>query len=110
MAKTSEQSQEILQDQQAREAYFTASQRQLVWARFKKQRAAMTAAIVLVVLVGWSFLFKCWPVVCQRHACMECVPSIRLHEYIEQRRGQARPVPRIRFPSTAARETPCSAR
>ena len=51
MAKTSEQSQEILQDQQAREAYFTASQRQLVWARFKKQRAAMTAAMVLVVLV-----------------------------------------------------------
>ena len=51
MAKTSEQSQEMLQDQQAREAYFTASQRQLVWARFKKQRAAMTAAMVLVVLV-----------------------------------------------------------
>lgn len=35
----------------AREAYFTASQRQLIWARFKKQRAAMIAAIVLVVMV-----------------------------------------------------------
>ena len=38
-------------DQTAREAYFTASQRQLIWARFKKQRAAMIAAMVLAVLV-----------------------------------------------------------
>ncbi len=35
----------------AREAYFTASQRQLIWARFKKQRAAMIAAVVLVVMI-----------------------------------------------------------
>ncbi len=42
---------QTVRDQKAREAYFTASQRQLVWARFKKQRAAMTAAMVLVVLV-----------------------------------------------------------
>jgi peptide/nickel transport system permease protein len=40
-----------LNDQKAKEAYFTASQRQLVWARFKKQRAAMTAATVLIVLI-----------------------------------------------------------
>src|SRR6056300_951958 len=39
------------QDQKAKEAYFTASQRQLVWARFKKQRAAMVAAAVLIVLI-----------------------------------------------------------
>ena len=39
-----------LTKQQAKEAYFTASQRQLVWARFKKQRAAMTAAAVLIFL------------------------------------------------------------
>jgi peptide/nickel transport system permease protein len=35
----------------AKEAYFTASQGQLIWARFKKQRAAMIAAIVLGVLI-----------------------------------------------------------
>ena len=35
----------------SKEAYFTASQRQLIWARFKKQRAAMVAAAVLVVLI-----------------------------------------------------------
>ncbi len=39
------------EDQRSKEAYFTASQRQLIWARFKKQRAAMVAAAVLVVLV-----------------------------------------------------------
>ena len=34
-----------------REAYFTASQGQLIWSRFKRQRAAMVAAVVLVVLI-----------------------------------------------------------
>lgn len=38
-------------DQKAKEAYFTASQGQLIWARFKKQRAAMIAACVLVFLM-----------------------------------------------------------
>ena len=42
---------ETIQDQKAKEAYFTASQGQLIWARFKKQRAAMVAAVVLVVLI-----------------------------------------------------------
>ncbi|MEM1352154.1 MAG: ABC transporter permease subunit, partial [Pseudomonadota bacterium] len=37
--------------QEAKEAYFTASQGQLIWARFRKQRAAMVAASVLVVLI-----------------------------------------------------------
>ena len=45
------QTAETLLEQKAREAYFTASQRQLVWARFKKQRSAMTAATILVVLI-----------------------------------------------------------
>ena len=40
-----------LQDQKAKEAYFTASQGQLIWARFKKQRSAMIAAVVLVFLI-----------------------------------------------------------
>ena len=37
--------------EQSKEAYYTASQMQLVWARFKRQRAAMVAGIVLVVFV-----------------------------------------------------------
>ena len=36
-------------ERRAREAYFTASQGQLIWARFKKQRAAMVAASLLLV-------------------------------------------------------------
>jgi peptide/nickel transport system permease protein len=35
----------------SKEAYFTASQGQLIWARFKKQRAAMVAACVLAFLI-----------------------------------------------------------
>ena len=42
---------ESLTNQKAKEAYFTASQSQLIWARFKKQRAAMVAATVLIVLI-----------------------------------------------------------
>ena len=38
-------------DQKRKEAYFTASQRQLIWARFKKQRAAMIGAAVLITLI-----------------------------------------------------------
>ncbi len=38
-------------NQKAKEAYYTASQGQLIWARFKKQRAAMIAALVLAVLI-----------------------------------------------------------
>ncbi|WP_336097641.1 ABC transporter permease [Roseovarius sp. CH_XMU1461] len=38
-------------ERRAKEAYFTASQGQLIWARFRKQRAAMIAACVLVFLI-----------------------------------------------------------
>ena len=38
-------------ERRAKEAYFTASQSQLIWARFKKQRAAMVAACVLLFLI-----------------------------------------------------------
>ena len=38
-------------DQKSKEAYFTASQSQLIWSRFKKQRSAMIAAAVLVFLM-----------------------------------------------------------
>ncbi len=42
-------------DQSAKDAYFTASQGQLIWARFKKQKAAMVGAWVLVFLVLSGF-------------------------------------------------------
>ncbi len=38
-------------DLKAKEKYFTASQRQLIWARFRKNRSAMVAGTVLIVLV-----------------------------------------------------------
>jgi peptide/nickel transport system permease protein len=38
-------------DQSAKDAYFTASQGQLIWTRFKKQKAAMVGAWVLVALI-----------------------------------------------------------
>jgi peptide/nickel transport system permease protein len=38
-------------DQNAKDAYFTASQSQLIWTRFKKQKAAMFGAWVLVILI-----------------------------------------------------------
>ena len=38
-------------ERRAKEAYFTASQAQLIWARFRKQRAAMIGASVLIVLI-----------------------------------------------------------
>lgn len=43
---------EELAEQKRKEAYFTASQMQLVWARFKKNRTAMVAASVLLFIVG----------------------------------------------------------
>ncbi|NOX73017.1 MAG: ABC transporter permease [Alphaproteobacteria bacterium] len=38
-------------DQKSKEAYFTAGQGQLIWTRFKKQRAAMIGALVLGMLI-----------------------------------------------------------
>ena len=38
-------------DQSAKDAYFTASQGQLIWTRFKKQKSAMVGAWVLVFLI-----------------------------------------------------------
>ena len=38
-------------DQNAKDAYFTASQSQLIWTRFKKQKAAMFGAWVLIILI-----------------------------------------------------------
>ena len=47
-ATTSRRSQK---DIEARESYFTASQGQLIWARFKKNRTAMIALWVLIAMV-----------------------------------------------------------
>ncbi len=38
-------------DQKRKEAYFTAGQGQLIWTRFKKQKAAMAGAVVLIFLI-----------------------------------------------------------
>ena len=42
-------------DRKRKESYFTASQRQLIWARFKKNLAAMVAGFVLIGLVLIGF-------------------------------------------------------
>ncbi len=42
-------------DQKRKEAYFTASQGTLIWTRFKKQKAAMVGAGVLVVMILSGF-------------------------------------------------------
>jgi peptide/nickel transport system permease protein len=39
-------------EQRAKEAYFTASQTQLIWARFKRSRSAMVAGVVLIMMVA----------------------------------------------------------
>ena len=38
-------------DQKLKEAYFTASQSELIWARFRKSRMAMAAGIALLVMI-----------------------------------------------------------
>ena len=38
-------------DQKLKEAYFTASQRQLIWQRFKKNKSALIGAWVLIILI-----------------------------------------------------------
>ncbi|WP_193170139.1 ABC transporter permease [Nisaea nitritireducens] len=43
------------EDQKSKEAYFTASQMQLVWARFRKNKAAMIAGMVLIAIVLMGF-------------------------------------------------------
>ena len=42
---------EILAEQKRKEAYFTAGQTQLIWARFRKNKTAMTAGAILIVLI-----------------------------------------------------------
>jgi len=42
-------------DQKRKEAYFTAGQGQLIWTRFKKQKAAMVGAGILIVLILSGF-------------------------------------------------------
>ncbi len=39
------------EDQKLKEAYFTASQRQLIWQRFKKNKSALIGAWVLILLI-----------------------------------------------------------
>jgi len=44
-----------LSDQKLKEAYFTASQGQLIWTRFKSNRTAMIAAWILIIMVLSGF-------------------------------------------------------
>ncbi len=50
-AKTDAHAVDANVDQKRKEAYFTAGQGRLIWDRFKKQRAAMVGAAVLVFLI-----------------------------------------------------------
>ena len=43
---------DALAEQRRKEAYFTASQAQLIWARFRRNRSAMIAGSVLIVLIA----------------------------------------------------------
>lgn len=40
-----------LEDQKLKEAYFTASQGQLIWQRFKKNKSALIGAWILIILI-----------------------------------------------------------
>ncbi len=44
-----------LEDQKLKEAYFTASQGQLIWTRFKGNKTAMVAAWILILLILAGF-------------------------------------------------------
>ncbi len=41
-----------LAEQKRKEAYFTAGQMKLIWARFKKNRSAMVGGVVLLTLIS----------------------------------------------------------
>ena len=38
-------------ERKAKEAYFTAGQYALIWARFKKNRSAMVAGTILIIMI-----------------------------------------------------------
>ena len=65
-----DRSAEALAEQRLKEAYFTASQAQLVWARFRKSRSAMVAGAVLILLIlmglGAPFLSPYEPTIAGR--------------------------------------------
>ncbi len=51
MSQTNDASDATSTDQQRKEAYFTASQTQLIWARFRRNRTAMFAGTVLILMI-----------------------------------------------------------
>ena len=65
-----DRSAEALVEQRLKEAYFTASQTQLIWARFRKNRSAMVAGAVLILLIlmglGAPFLSPYEPTIAGR--------------------------------------------
>ncbi|MGI9422764.1 MAG: ABC transporter permease [Hyphomicrobiaceae bacterium] len=46
---------ELSEDQKLKEAYFTASQGQLIWSRFKRNRSAMIAGWCLIIMILMGF-------------------------------------------------------
>ena len=65
-----DRSAEALAEQRLKEAYFTASQTQLIWARFRRNRSAMVAGAVLILLIlmglGAPFLSPYEPTIAGR--------------------------------------------
>ncbi len=51
-ARTALSDDAALAEQKRKEAYFTAGQLQLIWARFKRNRSAMVGGLVLMSLIG----------------------------------------------------------
>jgi len=51
-AKTALSDEAALAEQKRKEAYFTAGQLQLIWARFKTNRSAMVGGVVLLTLIS----------------------------------------------------------
>ena len=51
-ASTTVSDEAALAEQKRKEAYFTAGQLQLIWARFKKNRSAMVGGVVLLTLIA----------------------------------------------------------
>ena len=43
-------------ERRRKEAYFTASQAQLIWARFRKQRAAMVGASSFLLMTSTAYV------------------------------------------------------
>ncbi len=51
-ARTALSDEAALAEQKRKEAYFTAGQLKLIWARFRRNRSAMVGGVVLLTLIS----------------------------------------------------------